>query len=84
MKVLDDVIREIENAEAKFPEYNSSHEGYAVIAEELDELWQLVKEKNQNYELQYEEAKHVACTAIRFMNMCLRIDEARHDKEGMQ
>lgn len=84
MSVLDDVKREIENAESKFPEYNSSHEGYSVVAEELDELWQLVKEKDQNYERQYEEAKHVACTAIRYMKMCLRINEAKHDKKGMQ
>lgn len=84
MSVLDEVKREIEIAESKFPEYNSSHEGYSVIAEELDELWQLVKERDQNYELQYNEAKQVACTAIRYMKMCLRLDEVRYDKEGVQ
>ena len=79
MRVIAEVRREVKNAEARFPEYNSSHEGYAIIAEELDEMWQLVKEKDQNYDLQYEEAKHVACTAIRFMKMCLRLDEAKYD-----
>ena len=36
---------ELERARAKFPVMASAHEGYAVIAEELDELWEIVKQK---------------------------------------
>jgi hypothetical protein len=72
MDIFNDIRKEINYAEAKFPEYNSTHEGYSVIAEEVDELWDLVKLKEQDYEKEYYEAKHIACTAIRFMKMCLR------------
>lgn len=41
---LADIIdTELEFARGTFPPFNSAHEGYAVIAEELDELWQEVK-----------------------------------------
>lgn len=36
----DDAADEYRNARQKFPALNSAHEGYAVILEELDELWE--------------------------------------------
>lgn len=41
--IAKEVVEELERAEAKFAPFNSSHEGYAVILEELDELWDVVK-----------------------------------------
>lgn len=41
--IAKEVVEELERAEAKFGPFNSSHEGYAVILEELDELWEVVK-----------------------------------------
>ena len=41
--IAQEVVEELERAEAKFGPFNSSHEGYAVILEELDELWEVVK-----------------------------------------
>ena len=38
-QILAEVSAELERAERAFPPFNSPHEGYAVIAEELDELW---------------------------------------------
>lgn len=73
--VLDDVKKEVESAESKFSEYHSSHEGYSVIAEELDELWELVKAHSHDYKKEYEEAKQIACTAVRYMKMCQRFDK---------
>jgi hypothetical protein len=69
MNIEKDVKEEIKKAESKYPPYNSPHEGYALIAEELDELWDEVKEHDQNEKRMYDEAKQVACTAIRFMKM---------------
>ncbi len=59
--VREEVIRAIK----KFPEFNSSHEGYAVIAEELDELWDEVKRDRPD--LAREEAVQVAAMAVRFL-----------------
>jgi len=66
-EIINDVIEEVARAEKKHPPYRSSHEGYAIIKEEVDELWDEVKRKDQNYLREYTEAKHIACTAIRFM-----------------
>jgi spermidine synthase len=66
-QIIEDVIEEVRYAESKYPSYHSGHEGYGIIAEELDELWDEIKMKNTSYSRQYTEAKHIACTAIRHM-----------------
>ena len=76
MNIEKDVKDEIRKAESKFAEYNSYHEGYAIIAEELDELWDLVKTKGHAPKEHYDEAKQIACTAIRYMKMCKRKHES--------
>jgi hypothetical protein len=38
-----EVAQELNRARNKFEPIHSLHEGYAVIAEELDELWDLVR-----------------------------------------
>lgn len=73
-QIIEDVIVEVNKVEHKCPGYNSPHEGYAVILEEVDELWGEVKKNGNNtepynYRAMYIEATHVACTAIRFMKM---------------
>jgi hypothetical protein len=66
---LQSVADEVERAEAKFAPFNSGHEGYAVIKEELDELWEHVK-GNTAYSVEaYNEAKQVAAMGIRYMRM---------------
>lgn len=62
-----DVLAELSGATAKFGAFASAHEGYAVILEELDELWDEVRLKTGTREGQYTEAKQVAAMAIRFM-----------------
>lgn len=71
-QVIEAVIDEVISAESKHPPFHSSHEGYGIIAEELDELWDEVKRKDTSYARQYTEAKHVACTAIRHMMFASR------------
>ena len=39
------VAEELALAREHFPAFHSAHEGYAVIAEEVDELWDWVKQK---------------------------------------
>lgn len=53
----------------KWPPMNSAHEGYAVLAEEVDELWEHVKVRQGERdipEMAYE-AVQVAAMALRFI-----------------
>jgi hypothetical protein len=46
MRFPDAVAAELERARAKHPARQSSlHEGYAVLLEEVDELWEQVKKR---------------------------------------
>jgi hypothetical protein len=69
-KVIEDLLRELEFAEANFPEYRSYHEGWSLILEELDELWELVRAKGVSPEQHYNEVIQVACCAVRYAKMC--------------
>jgi len=66
------IEREVSDAKAKWPPFNSAHEGYAVLAEEVDELWDHVKvnQKKRDLPAMYKEAKQVAAMALRFMREC--------------
>jgi NTP pyrophosphatase (non-canonical NTP hydrolase) len=65
---LDDAARaamsECIRAKRKFPDFHSGHEGYAVILEELDELWDAVRQ--DDIEHARKEAIQVAAMALRF------------------
>lgn len=65
--IVDHVIRELREARVKFAPFNSGHEGYAVILEELDELWAEVKSKDGTNATKYREAMQVAAMGMRFM-----------------
>lgn len=80
-EVFADVARELSTATTKFAPMNSAHEGWAVIAEELDELWDEVKARTtriepvtgnkipgrRDVEAMRKEAIQVAAMAIRFV-----------------
>ena len=56
---------ELDRATSKFGPFNSAHEGYAVILEELDEAWDEIKRNNQ--EAATREMVQVAAMALRFL-----------------
>jgi hypothetical protein len=63
-------VDEYHDARKKFPAFHSAHEGYAVLKEEVDELWDLVKMgKGMNLkkcEQAKTEAIQIAAMAIAF------------------
>ena len=65
-KVWSEVNAELRQATAKFGPFNSAHEGYAVLKEEVDELWDAIK-TNASPQHQREEAVQVAAMAIRYI-----------------
>lgn len=62
---LSEIGAEFLRARGKFNPMRGPHEGYAVILEELDELWDAVK-RNDNAHAR-KEAKQVAAMALAFM-----------------
>lgn len=66
-QIILDVNTELNKASSKFGAFNNKHEGYAVILEELDELWDEIKKNPSDRSNMYDEAKQVAAMAIRFM-----------------
>jgi len=66
-KALDAIVEEFYKATAAHGPMASAHEGYAVILEELDELWNEIKTKVINqYDMQ-KEATQVAAMGMRFL-----------------
>ena len=68
-------VEELVRAEGKHHRFHSGHEGYAVLREELDELWDAVK-ASKSYTHYADgpviaEAVQVAAMALRFLtNLC--------------
>jgi hypothetical protein len=66
--VIHDVAEELHSATDRYPPMHSAHEGYAILLEEVDELWEEVRAKqgSRDPERLYKEAIQVAAMAIRF------------------
>lgn len=72
LALVREVGLELERAQAKFPAFNSPHEGYAVIREELErELWAHVCENTGRSEAAEREAIQTAAMAVRYaLDLC--------------
>jgi len=66
-ETLAKVEDELRRARSLHIDYHSGHEGYAVILEELDELWEEVRKRHQDKAAMRREAIQVAATALRFV-----------------
>lgn len=67
MSAIDEAAAELAKARAKFARFNSAHEGYAVLKEEVDELWDEVKDRHANKDNMRKEAIQIAAMALRFV-----------------
>jgi hypothetical protein len=81
--VLLAIHREVVRVSAKHPPYHSAHEGYAVIAEEVDEFWELVRKRNHDQAAMTVELVQVAATAIRAIEYCLQGTETARERNVM-
>jgi hypothetical protein len=66
--LLSTVAAELERARAKYAPFNSAHEGWAIILEEVDELWDEVRKRQgeRDLALMQREAVQIAAMALRF------------------
>jgi len=64
IEVKDELVK----AKNKYPDdFNSSHEAYAVILEEIDELWDEIKKKEPNYDDMRKEAIQATAMLCRLL-----------------
>lgn len=66
-RVLQEVGTELKKARAKHPNFTTTHHGYAVILEELDELWDHVKADTATGSEARKECLQIAAMALRFI-----------------
>ena len=68
-EALEKIRKEYAVAITNYKAFNSPHEGYAIIQEEVDELWDEIKKRpmERNHKLIHDEAIHVAAMALRFL-----------------
>lgn len=71
------IIAEFRRAEAKHKPMNSPHEGYAVILEELDELWEEVRSDRGRSQDALLEAVQVAAMGLRYVANLASVGEAQ-------
>lgn len=66
------IAKEAERSEAFYGDFNSSHEAYAVMLEELDEVWEIVRKKSdkRDYEELKKELVQVCAMGVRFIKSC--------------
>jgi len=72
-EALDNIAAEYIRASNTFPKFNSAHEGYAVLLEEVDELWEAIKtnqKESQRIIRITDEAIQVAAMAMRILVDC--------------
>jgi len=64
------VMEEVRRVSAKNDPFSSPHEGWGILYEEVDELWDEVKKKKKlrSLELMRAECMQIAAAAIRFMH----------------
>ncbi len=73
-KIIDDIKKEAVQAELIWKPFNSLHEAYAILLEEMDELWEEVKASQKNPDrIPYvrKEAIQVAAMATRLIYDCI-------------
>lgn len=69
---LKDIQAEWASAVTNWPAHNSAHESFAILMEEVDELWEYVKTKQGKRSIvdMRKEAIQVAAMALRFAMDC--------------
>lgn len=67
LDAMELMLLEYERATKKFGRFASAHEGYAVMQEEMDELWEAVKDKQCGTPELLVEAVQVGAMAVRFL-----------------
>jgi NTP pyrophosphatase (non-canonical NTP hydrolase) len=60
------IEKEINFSRLDHGEFKGSHEGYAVLLEEVDELWSEIKKKDRDFDKMKKECIQIAAMAVKF------------------
>ena len=68
--IIQAIVAEFRRASLLYPEFHSNHEGYAVIKEEIDELWDEIKKSKElrGNERIRKELIQVGAMVVRYLN----------------
>ena len=80
-----DVTTELRRARSLYEPFNSAHEGWATLYEEVDELWEEVRKKPawRSKERMRTEAIQIAAMALRFIEDCCDVEQVEDDNREM-
>lgn len=79
------VLDELERTRQEHAALSSTHEGYAVLLEEVDELWDEVKAGNGTSHRGTSEAVQVAASALRYLeDLCADSAATEHETKVSQ
>ena len=70
LEIASEMAVEVKRAREMYPRFNSTHEGYAILLEEVEELWDEIKQKQSDNLKLRTEAIQVGAMAIRFIQDC--------------
>jgi hypothetical protein len=70
---IKEVLSEYVRANEKYPLFNSKHEAFGVLKEEIDELWDAIKDNDCDN--MHKEAIHVAAMAVKLIVSCCKKNE---------
>lgn len=68
---LLEVREELTRASEMYDSFHNAHEGFAVLLEEVDELWEIIKLKPQNTQKIKQEAIQICAMAMRIIMDCV-------------
>jgi NTP pyrophosphatase (non-canonical NTP hydrolase) len=76
--ILAEIVEELARANKLHKDFNSLHEAYAVILEELDEVWDFVKMRYPNTSALKKELVQVAAMCIKAI-LNLELDKENNE-----
>ena len=76
-KALNELMTEYTRAREMHGDFHSLHEGYAVLLDESDELWDLLKKKRPDLDEVIDEAVQVAAMGMKIAVFAMKARAAK-------
>lgn len=76
-EIFEKILKEFQKANDKYPPFRSAHEGYGVLLEEIAEVFDHVRKKPQERNMEELEGElvQVAAMAVKFIWWCRNYED---------